>query len=174
MTIICMGPNTSGVSETQAALDAIRQIVQALRESSRWSERHVGLSGAQLFVLQKLADAPGISINELAARTHTHQSSVSTVVTRLVEGGLVRRARAGHDGRCVTLSLSARGQRAASRAADVPQERLITAIEQLTPTRRRHLATALSEVAAAMRTVEHPPTMFFEDRARARRGAAHA
>jgi DNA-binding MarR family transcriptional regulator len=58
-------------------LDAVRRIVQALRESSRQAERQVGLSGAQLFVLQKLAESPASSVNELAARTHTHQSSVS-------------------------------------------------------------------------------------------------
>jgi DNA-binding MarR family transcriptional regulator len=165
-----MGSNTSRAADTQAALDAIRRIVQALRESSRWSERHVGLSGAQLFVLRTLADAPGISINDLATRTHTHQSSVSTVVTRLVEGGLVRRLRSGEDARSVTLSLSARGRRAATRASDVPQHRLIRAIEGLTVTRRRQLATALVEVATRMQATSHPPAMFFEDRSRARRG----
>jgi DNA-binding MarR family transcriptional regulator len=169
-----MVPITSRVGDTHAALDAIRRIVQALRETSRWSERQVGLSGAQLFVLQTLADAPGISVNELAARTHTHQSSVSMVVRRLVAGGLVRRARAGHDGRSVTLSLSARGQRVASDSPDVPQGRLIDAIEQLTATRRRQLAAALTDVAKAMDTAEHPPAMFFEERSRARRRTAHA
>ncbi|HEX5107262.1 MAG TPA: MarR family transcriptional regulator [Vicinamibacterales bacterium] len=165
-----MGSNTSGAGATQTALDAIRRIVQSLRESSRWSERHVGLSGAQRFVLQKLADAPGISINELAARTHTHQSSVSTVVTRLVQDGLVRRAPSGSDGRSVTLSLSARGRRAAERSPDVPQERLIRAIEQLTATRRRQLAAALTEVAKAMDSAGHAPAMFFEEHSRAHRG----
>ena len=166
-----MGTHTSDAGDTQTALDAIRRIVQALREASRWSEQHVGLSGAQLFVLQKLADAPGISINELAVRTHTHQSSVSTVVTRLVEGGLVRRARSGRDARSVTLSLSARGRRAAGRAPDVPQERLIRAIEQLPVRRRRQLAVALTDVAGAMDAVAHAPAMFFEERGRRRRGA---
>ncbi len=166
-----MGPNTNGVGTTQAALDAIRQIVQALRESSRWAERHVGLSGAQLFVLQTLADAPGISINDLAARTHTHQSSVSTVVTRLVDAGLVRRARSGSDGRSVVLNLSARGLRAAARGPDASQQRLIVAIEQLTATKRRQLASTLTEVAQAMQAAAPAPAMFFEERSRARRGA---
>jgi DNA-binding MarR family transcriptional regulator len=166
-----MGTNISGVGDTQAALDAIRRIVQALRESSRWSERHIGLGGAQLFVLQTLADAPGISINDLAARTHTHQSSVSTVVTRLVQAGLVRRARSGADARSVTLSLSARGRRVSERAPDVPQERLIRAIQQLTPARRRQLAAALGSVAKSMDAAAQAPAMFFEERSRTRRGA---
>ncbi|HEY8548699.1 MAG TPA: MarR family transcriptional regulator, partial [Vicinamibacterales bacterium] len=106
-------PDASGSDEgdTQTALDAIRRIVQALRESSRWAEQHLGVSGAQLFVLQALAAAPNMSVNELAARVHTHQSSVSTVVARLVARGLVRRERSALDGRRVELSLSPRGQR---------------------------------------------------------------
>jgi hypothetical protein len=83
-----MGSNTIREDDTQKALDALRRIVQVLRESSRWAERHVGLSGAQLFVLQTLGEAPAASVNDLAGRTHTHQSTVSMVVARLVERGL--------------------------------------------------------------------------------------
>jgi DNA-binding MarR family transcriptional regulator len=166
-----MGSNTSRSNDTRAVLDAVRRIVQALRESSRWSERSLGLSGAQLFVLQRLAEAPGISVNELAALTHTHQSSVSTVVTRLVERRLVRRTVSGADRRSVTLSLTAAGRRAAERAPDVPQDRLISAIDKLSPARRRQLAASLGELARAMDGIERVPAMFFEDGRRVRRGA---
>ena len=100
----------------QAVLDGVRRIVQALRASSRWAERHVGLSGAQLFVLQKLAETPGISVNELAERTHTHQSSVSVVVSRLAALDLVTRTRSAADGRRVELSLAPRARRVVGRA----------------------------------------------------------
>ena len=93
-----MGANTShSAACTREVLDSVRWIFQALRESSRRAERLVGVSGAQLFVLQKLAESPGLSLNELADRTHTHQSSVSTVVSRLVERKLVQRSRAASD-----------------------------------------------------------------------------
>jgi DNA-binding MarR family transcriptional regulator len=78
-------------------LDAIRRIIRVLRRSSRRSEQQVGIGGAQLFVLQQLADAPAGSINDLAARTYTHQSSVSVVVRRLVEQGLVARQASASD-----------------------------------------------------------------------------
>src|SRR3954463_14128091 len=106
-----MGTNTNqqGSPDSQAVLDGVRRIVQALRESSRAAERRVGLTGAQLFVLQTVAANPGISLNALAARTRTHQSSVSTVVTRLVSRGLIRRTRSAGDGRTLELSLSASG-----------------------------------------------------------------
>jgi DNA-binding MarR family transcriptional regulator len=161
-----MGTNISPGSDTQAVLDSVRRIVHALRASSRWAEQHVGLSGAQLFVLQKLAATPNMSVNELAARTHTHQSSVSTVVSRLVERRLVRRTRSAADARRVELSLAPGGQRVARRAPDAAQERLIRGIEQLSAARRRQLASTLSELAQAVDADVRPPRMFFEDRAR--------
>jgi DNA-binding MarR family transcriptional regulator len=164
-----MGTNTIQRPDTQAALDGLRRIVRALRESSRWAERHVGLSGAQLFVLQKLAQAPAASVNELAARTHTHQSTVSMVVAPLVTRGLVRRTPSATDRRHVGLSLTARGRRTAAGTPDAPQERLIHAIDQLTVARRRQLASALTEVAHAIDGAEGDPVMFLEDRGRGRR-----
>src|SRR3982750_410730 len=87
-------------------LDAIRRIIRILRCSFRRSEQQVGIGGAQLFVLQQLDDAPAPSINALAARTYTHQSSVSVVVRRLVEQGLVVRQPSASDRRRRELKLT--------------------------------------------------------------------
>src|SRR3954451_6196920 len=84
---------------TRSVLDGIRHIVRELREASRHAERAVGVSAAQLFVLQRLAGARSLSVSELAERTHTHQSSVSVVVTKLARRGLVTRERAEGDAR---------------------------------------------------------------------------
>ncbi|HEY3667307.1 MAG TPA: MarR family winged helix-turn-helix transcriptional regulator, partial [Polyangiaceae bacterium] len=61
--------------DVRQVLNALRQIVRSLRVSSRTAEQRVGLSGAQLFVLQCLARQSPCSVNELAARTATDQSS---------------------------------------------------------------------------------------------------
>jgi MarR family transcriptional regulator, lower aerobic nicotinate degradation pathway regulator len=75
------------------ALDAIRKLIRALGDSARMAQGRTGITGAQLFVLRMLAAQPaGLSINELADRTMTHQSSVSVVVSRLAARGLVARA----------------------------------------------------------------------------------
>jgi DNA-binding MarR family transcriptional regulator len=159
-----MGVNTSTREETQRVLDAVRRIVQALRASSSWAEKHVGMSGAQLFVLQAVAQRPAISVNDLAERTHTHQSSVSTIVGRLVDHGLVSRTRSATDGRSVEVSLTKQGQRVVGRAPDVAQERLIRGITRLSAVRRRQVAESLGEVARAVGGDERTPNMFFEDR----------
>jgi hypothetical protein len=79
-----MGAHTSSplTDDVRALLDAIRRIVQSLHASSRDSQSTTGLSTAQLFVLRTVEGSGGLSINDLAARTFTHQSSVSVVVSR--------------------------------------------------------------------------------------------
>ncbi len=161
-----MGTHTFTPPDTRLALDAIRRIVHALRESSRRAERHVGLTGAQLFVLQKLAEAAPASVNDLAARTHTHQSTVSTVVARLVARRLVARTRSVEDGRRVQLSLTTAGRRLVTRAPDVAQDRLVRAIEKLPARRRQSLAVTLAALADALDLVGAAPAMFFEDAGR--------
>jgi DNA-binding MarR family transcriptional regulator len=161
-----MGTNTSDQREVRAVLDAIRRIVHGLRESSRRAEREVGLTGAQLFVLQTLADRPSISVNELAALTHTHQSSVSVVVSRLAARGFVKRVVSKDDRRRMVLSLTAKGKRVAGKAPDVPQDRLVRGITALRSTRRRQLAASLTQLAAVMHGDRRPAAMFFEDEAR--------
>jgi DNA-binding MarR family transcriptional regulator len=158
-----MGAHTiSPAGETRAVLDAVRRIVRSLHESSRAAEKTLGLSGAQLFVLQTLADAPGLSLNALAEQTHTHQSSVSTVVSRLVERGLVLRAPAADDARRLELRVSAEGRRLVARAPDAAQARLIQAIGQLTPETRRTLARSMHELTRTMELDGRAPVMFFD------------
>lgn len=155
-----MGANTS--TATRDVLDAVRRIVQTLHESSRSAEQHLGVSGAQLFVLQRLAETPGSSLNELAEHTHTHQSSVSGVVAKLVERGLVRRAKAEGDARRLELSLTPAGRRLADRAPHAAQDRLIAAVQKLSAPRRALLADVLQELAQAVAGTRRAG-MFFED-----------
>ena len=147
---------------TREILDGLRRIVQALRESSRRSEQALGVSGAQLFVLDTLAGAPALSLNELAQRTRTHQSSVSTVVARLAKRGLIRRSRAADDARRLNLALSPDGRRLVARAPDLAQNRLVRGIDKLRPASRRGLAAALAALANEVDGGRSTPQMFFD------------
>jgi DNA-binding MarR family transcriptional regulator len=149
-------------TRVRAALDALRRIVQGLRLYGAQAERTTGLSGAQLFVLQQLAEAPAQSLNELAARTHTHQSSVSTVVTRLVARRLVSRRRALEDGRRIVLELTAAGHSLLAGAPETAQGRLIAALEALPEADRRSLVDSLAALVSALGMDREPVTLFLE------------
>jgi DNA-binding MarR family transcriptional regulator len=152
------------------ALDAIRRIISVLRRSSRLAESEVGIGGAQLFVLQQLATAPAGSINELAERTYTHQSSVSVVVRRLVEQGLVELQPASEDRRRRELRLTRAGRRLVARSPVPAQIRLISGLRGLSGTQLRTLARLLNEVVRKMGAAGEPAAMLFvEEPAKHRR-----
>src|SRR5438477_7895732 len=94
----------------ERSLNAVRSIVRALRMNTRAIELQMGISLAQLFVLQQLAQRPADSLNDLAERTATHQSSVSVVVRRLLERGLVSRTPATTDKRRIEIDLTPAGR----------------------------------------------------------------
>jgi DNA-binding MarR family transcriptional regulator len=157
------------MSTPQRVMDSIRRVVRLLREASREAEEHVGLSAAQLFVLQKLDPDRPLSIKELAARTLTHQSSVSVVVSRLVERGLVARRPADHDGRQLALTLTARGLNLLGRAPGASQDRIIAAIAALSRRQQTTLAQSLELLVAALGIDEREvPMLFGEDAPRRR------
>jgi len=164
-----MGPNTSS-RHAREVLDSIRRIVQALRESSRAAEKHAGLSGAQLFVLQALAESPGLSLNELAERTRTHQSSVSVVVTRLSQARLIERATSPGDARRAELSLSALGRRRLRSAPQTAQQRLIGAVDGLRPADRVRLAAMLARLVDGMGLETRRPATMFDEPAKRKAG----
>ena len=151
------------MSTSQRVLDSLRRIVRFLREGSRRAETRVGLTGAQLFVLQKLDPRRPLSLNELSERTLTHQSSVSVVVRRLVERGLVQRRPSPSDARRLELLPTRRGLQLLQRAPTVAQDRLLDALARLPPERRLALAGELDSLVRALRLADAPPPMLFAD-----------
>jgi DNA-binding MarR family transcriptional regulator len=151
-------------TDVRVALDAFRRIVQALR-AGRAAEERGGPGTAQLFALQQIAEHPDASINDIAALTCTHQSSVSVVIQRLVQQRLVAKVASSDDRRRQRLAVTAKGRRVLDRAPVAVQEHLIKAISALSKDDRRALARSLNAIAGAVApdgAAPHPP-MFFED-----------
>jgi MarR family transcriptional regulator, organic hydroperoxide resistance regulator len=149
--------------EVREVLNSLRQIVRSLRVSSRAAEQRVGLSGAQLFVLSCLARQSPCSVNELAARTATDQSSVSVVVSRLVSLGHVQRTTSKTDRRSVDLTLSSSGRALLERAPEAAQDRLIASLSRLAKTELDTLARLLGKVVDGADVSQHSPSLFFEE-----------
>ena len=158
-----------GGNEIREILDSIRRIVRLLRVSSREAEREVGLSGAQLFVLRTLSEHKFLSVNELAERTHTHQSSVSVVVQVLVDKGLITRSKAADDGRRLELSLAAAAKSLIRKAPDAAQGKLIGAITSLAPAARKQLSSSLIRLIEEAGLADEEAEMIFEDTAQAKK-----
>ena len=153
----------TATDDSARILVSLRKLVRFLRIATRRAEQRTGASAAQLFVLSQLAAAPAASLAELAERTMTDPSSVSTVVSRLVAGGLVSRRRARGDGRRVELALTPKGRAAVRRAPELAQTRLVAAIRAMPAAQRRALARSLDRLIAGAGIDKVPPRMLFED-----------
>jgi DNA-binding MarR family transcriptional regulator len=146
------------------SMNAVRNIVRALRINTRAIELRMGISLAQLFVLQQLADKPAESLNELAERTATHQSSVSVVVRRLVDRGYVSRASAAADKRRIRIALTREGEAMLKDAPTTVQVQLMEGLRRMPADRRAELAELLEMwLVTSGIDVAAPPMMFEEE-----------
>jgi DNA-binding MarR family transcriptional regulator len=159
---------SAAAAEIAAAMNAIRRIVRVLRLSSRAAEKALGVSGAQLFVLQQLADgaartnaAP--SIAQLAQQTATDPSSVSVVVSRLVARGLAARRSSKEDARRAEVLITPSGRALLRRAPTSVQTRMILALSKLPAARRRETLAGLQAVVRELGAEDQPAEMLYDD-----------
>lgn len=127
-----------------------------------------GFSGAQLFVLQSLAQESAASLNELAERTLTDQSSVSVVVKRLVARNLVTRKPSRVDARRIELALTAAGRRLLARCPEPTQVKLLSALQRLSSRELHDLTGGLDGLVREMGLSKGTAGMFFDDEAPSR------
>lgn len=85
------------------ALKKFRQIYGSVRQHFREVEQTCGVSGSQLWILQEVANTPGVGVSELAVRLSIHQSTCSQLVEKLVARNMISKERSREDQRRVGL-----------------------------------------------------------------------
>jgi DNA-binding MarR family transcriptional regulator len=141
---------TSLYEVARSVIDGVRRLDRGLRLAARRVERKTGLSAAQLFVLHQLDEAPATALNDLAIRTYTDRSSVSGVVDRLEQAGLVTRQTSVRDRRQSEIRITARGKRKLAAAPAAPTDLLIEGIRALPRSTATRLGAGLAELNAVL------------------------
>jgi DNA-binding MarR family transcriptional regulator len=152
-TSVRSAPGVSSIERNEDVgniLDSLRSIVRELRLASREAEQRVGVHGAQLHALRQLSESPSMSLTELAERTHTDISSVSVVVSRLVDQGLVARKSADDDRRRLSLGVTTRGRSLLRRAPETGTSRLLRAGAHLSDREVHLLANGLGKLVSGL------------------------
>jgi len=156
-------PSLAENRDIARAMNAVRSIVRALRINTRAIELKMGISLAQLFVLQQLAERSASSLNELAERTATHQSSVSVVVRRLVERGYVSRTSSTADKRRIEIEVTGSGRALLAEAPTTIQMQLMTALSSMGTADQSMLADLLERWLHEAKIDIATPPMLGED-----------
>lgn len=154
---------TAEANEGKRILNAIRQLVRALRLFDREAQTKHGISAAQMFVLHTLSEEEGLSLNDLAARTATDQSSASVVVQRLVDGGYATRTPRKDDRRHIELRLTAKGKQVIRRSPPPAQQKILAVVEAMKPRERKQFAAMLEEFVNGVGGRGRKVPMLFED-----------
>ena len=153
----------AAMDDAKAILNRVRQLVRSLRAFDKQAQTRFGLGAAQMFILHVLQHHDELSMNELADRTATDQSSVSLAVGKLVTEGYVRREVSEEDRRQVRLSLTVKGRALVKRSPPAAQERIMDSVEAMPPADRAQLMALLDRLMAGMTDGDGRPPMLFQD-----------
>lgn len=125
------------------------------RRVAREECQRVGVTATQLNVLKLLEEIGELSLSELSRRLAAQNSTVTGIVDRMVQAGLVVREQSAEDRRVWRIRMTPRGAEVAERTQVLPWDLLRTALASLDRREKEQLVTILQKVAAHVaRSVE--------------------
>jgi DNA-binding MarR family transcriptional regulator len=134
--------------------------ISAVRRSARRAVRHAWASEplppARGELLRLVAARPGIGVAEAAQELHLAPNTVSTLVGKLTDQGLLSRERALPDGRSVRLEVTDKGQARIEEFRDLRAELASRALAELAGPDRRALQAAIPALARLAEKMETP------------------
>jgi DNA-binding MarR family transcriptional regulator len=127
--------------------DLVARLRRVLRASIRADYPWESLPMAQVELLQSLAESAPARVGDLAARLRLAPSTVSGLISQMINAGLVERGTDARDRRVAVVGLSeaGRGQLAEWNAAH--QRRIAAALDELRPAERDAIDGALPALA---------------------------
>lgn len=137
-------------SRVASALIAIRRIVRAAEFAARKLAATSGLTASQMVVLQIIGRHGQPSAGAVADQARLSQATVTALLDKLEQKGLVERRRDPADRRRVTLALTAAGIEALAVRPDVLQNRFAAHFEKLESWEQAAIIAALERVAVLM------------------------
>lgn len=148
-------PSPSPDQDAHEVLRAIRRIVRKISSHSKHLSLEIGLTVPQLMCLKAIGEleetgTEEITVAKVAERVQLSAATVSRVVDRLVNGGLVLRERTAPDRRKVALSLTPSGL---DRFHSLPvplQEKFVERLRALSEEEKKHLLSSLHQLASLM------------------------
>jgi DNA-binding MarR family transcriptional regulator len=130
---------TATAAELFAAISVIRR---AARRATRQAWTQQPLAPAQSELLRLAAARPGMTVADAAQELRLAPNTVSTLVGRLTQAGLLTREKSARDGRTVLLSATDKARRRLAEFRDLRAELAGRALERMTAADRQVLAAA--------------------------------
>ena len=138
------------MDQIDAVLIALRKVIRATDLHSKYLAKNTGLTTAQLLILQSIQNMGEVSIGEISKKISLSQATVTSILDRLVDKGLVYRERSTEDKRKVHAYLT---EDALVLIKDAPaplQEQFTKQFEALNDWEKSMMISSLQRIAQMM------------------------
>ncbi len=133
-------------------MDVLRRIIRATDLHSRFLMTNYGLTAPQLMVLSDLSGRNGMSISDLSNAMHLSQATVTGIIDRLQDRGLVLRQRSSLDKRRTLVYLTDKGAEILSKAPPFIHEDFNRRFNELPTWQKSMILSSLQRLVSLMET----------------------
>lgn len=134
----------------ESVLRSLRKVSRAIDLHSRRLVATVHLTGPQLVCLRQLQQGAALTPSELARAVSLSNATITGILTRLEQRGLVTRARSEADRRRVLVALTEQGRALVAQAPSPLQERFVSALHGLPTANRTIIDVVLKQIVDMM------------------------
>ncbi|MDA7804260.1 MarR family transcriptional regulator [Crocinitomix sp.] len=138
----------------------LRKIVRSVHLESKKIQKECGLSIPQLLTLTFLSRCADFESSQLAIRKYLHlnSSTVTGIIARLTDKGLVAKLPSAKDKRETWLSLTAKGLKQLTDSPPLLQEKLATNLAKLSPNEYQTIQDGLTLLMQVMKAENEDPS----------------
>ena len=138
------------MNRTDTSLVALRRILRATEIYGIELAQAAGLTAVQFRVLQVVAETESCTAKAISQRLRVSQATVTALVDKLVQHGLVYREQSTRDRRHTIIVPTQAGRDTIERAPDALQERYARKFESLEDWEQSMIIAALERVASML------------------------
>lgn len=133
--------------------DRIREVIHLMRRLMQAEERYTkelnkkfSVSAPQVATLLALLDDGSMSPSQIAKKIMVESSTVTGIIDRLEQKGLVARTRISQDRRVITVELTEEGRRLAENAPPPIQQKIVKGLREIDESERAQIIQTLNRL----------------------------
>ena len=123
---------------------SIRRLMQGSERYTKEINKKYNVSAAQVNCLLALHEYGPLPPSQIAKMILVNSSTVTGIIDRLEQKGLVERQRISQDRRVITIQLTESGKTLAENAPSPIQQKIIDGLKKLNPQEIEHIVNALN------------------------------
>lgn len=131
-------------------LVTLRQIIRAIDMHSKQLVKRYGLTAPQLMVLKEIMADQDINIGRVAKKVSLSQATVTNIIDRLENRGLVTRERSVQDKRRVIVRVTEQTRKILKNDPSVLQEEFVSKFKELEDWEQNLILSSIQRIAKMM------------------------